>query len=166
MEIFPQIIESRKRVISEESAYQMTSFLMGVIKRGTAKNINNFEFEIAGKTGTTNNNKDSWFIGFNSEITVGLYVGYDKPKTLGSNETGSKVAAPIFADFMKNVYIKRVPKPFFPPEGVKFVNVDIKSGLPSNKNSIQEVFKKDFNFIKKEDVNEPPDIDTRFKGSY
>mgnify|MGYP001230432587 CR=1 FL=1 len=166
LEIFPQIIESRKRVISEESAYQMTSFLMGVIKRGTAKNINNFEFEIAGKTGTTNNNKDSWFIGFNSEITVGLYVGYDKPKTLGSNETGSKVAAPIFADFMKNVYIKRVPKPFFPPEGVKFVNVDIKSGLPSNKNSIQEVFKKDFNFINKEDVNEPSDIDKRFKGFY
>ena len=163
---FPEIIENRKRVISKESAYQMTSFLMGVIKRGTAKNINFFDFEVAGKTGTTNNNKDSWFIGYNSEITVGLYVGYDKPRTLGPNETGSKVAAPIFADFMKNVYVEKVPKPFFPPEGVKFVNVDIKSGLPSNKNFIQEVFKKDFNFINKEDVNESSDIDTRFKGFY
>ena len=78
----------------------MTSFLMGVIKRGTAKNINNFEYQIAGKTGTTNENQDAWFVGFNSEITVGVFVGYDEPKSLGKFETGSKVAAPIFKDFM------------------------------------------------------------------
>ena len=92
------------KVFSEESAYQMTSFLMGVIKRGTAKNINSFEYQIAGKTGTTNENQDAWFIGFNSEITVGVFVGYDEPKSLGKFETGSKVAAPIFIDFMDKAY--------------------------------------------------------------
>ena len=103
----PEIKNNSERIFSEDSAYQMTSFLMGVIKRGTAKNINNFDYQIAGKTGTTNENQDAWFIGFNSEITVGVFVGYDEPKSLGKFETGSKVAAPIFKDFMDKAYHKK-----------------------------------------------------------
>ena len=82
----------------------MTSFLMGVISRGTAKNINNFDFQVAGKTGTTNDNQDAWFIGYSSEYTVGVFVGFDVPKSLGKFETGSNVAAPIFEEFFsKNI---------------------------------------------------------------
>ena len=81
----------------------MISFLMGVIKRGTAKNINSFDYQIAGKTGTTNENQDAWFIGFSSELTVGVFVGYDVPKSLGNFETGSKVARQYFMIFLKNI---------------------------------------------------------------
>ena len=166
LEVFPEIIENRKRIISEESSYQMTSFLMGVIERGTAKNIKYLDFEVAGKTGTTNNNQDAWFIGYNSEITVGVYVGFDKPKTLGKSETGSRVAAPIFGDFMKTVYNNKKPYPFLRPEGVKFINVDSKSGEPSNKNYIQEVFKKSFNFDQKSNINLPSENDHNTRGFY
>ncbi len=146
LEVLPQIYENRKKVVSSETAFQITSLLMGVIKRGTAKNLNFLDFQVAGKTGTTNNNQDAWFIGYNSEITVGIYIGYDEPKTLGKSETGSKVAAPIFGEFMKTVYSKRKPMPFLVPEGIKFVNVNIKTGIPSNNNFIQESLKKDFDF--------------------
>ena len=83
----PKIVNNTEKIISEDTAYQMTSFLMGVIKRGTAKNINVFDYQVAGKTGTTNENQDAWFIGYNSEITVGVFVGYDEPKSLGRFET-------------------------------------------------------------------------------
>ncbi len=146
----PKIKNHKKTIFSKESSYQMTSFLMGVIERGTAKNINNFDFQIAGKTGTTNDNQDAWFIGYNSEITVGVYVGYDVPKSLGKYETGSKVAAPIFNDLMKKLYEKRKPKPFMIPESIKFINIDLLSGKPSNYDYITEVFKNNFNF----DLNE------------
>ena len=148
----PEIEETRKRILSEESCYQMTSLLMGVLKRGTAKNINYLDFQVAGKTGTTNNNQDAWFIGYNSDITVGVYVGYDAPKSLGSNQTGSNVAAPIFGEFMKKIYKNNKPKPFKVPNGIKFVNIDITSGFPSNTNFIQEAFKKDFDF--EENINQ------------
>ena len=165
LEVFPNIVENRKRVISEESSYQMTSFLMGVIERGTAKNIKYLDFQVAGKTGTTNNNQDAWFIGYNSEITVGVYVGYDKPKTLGKSETGSRVAAPIFGDFMSNAYKEKKPYPFLRPEGVKFINVDSKTGEPSNEDYIQEVFKKSFNFDQKSNINLPSN-DSNKRGFY
>ena len=124
----------------------MTSFLMGVIKRGTAKNINKFDFQVAGKTGTTNDNQDAWFIGYNSEITIGVYVGYDVPKSLGRFETGSKVAAPIFYDLMNKLYTEKKPKPFVIPENIKFINIDLNSGKPSNSDYITEAFKNNFNF--------------------
>ena len=145
-EDFPEIENNSERVFSRESAYQMTSFLMGVIKRGTAKNISNFNFQVAGKTGTTNENQDAWFIGFNSEITVGVFVGFDEPKSLGKSETGSKVAAPIFQNFMAEANINKNPKPFHIPETIKFINVDLLSGKPSDKNFITEAFKSSFSF--------------------
>ena len=142
----PKIKNNKKNVFSSESAYQMTSFLMGVIQRGTAKNINNFDFQVAGKTGTTNDNQDAWFVGYNSEITIGVFVGYDVPKSLGKFETGSKVAAPIFHDLMQEIYKKNKPKPFVIPENIKFINVDLVSGKPSDKDFITEAFKNNFDF--------------------
>ena len=142
----PKIKNNKKNVFSTESAYQMTSFLIGVIQRGTAKNINDFEFQVAGKTGTTNNNQDAWFVGYNSEITIGVFVGYDVPKSLGKFETGSKVAAPIFHDLMQKIYKKQPPKPFVIPENIKFINVDLVSGKPSNADFITEAFKNNFDF--------------------
>ena len=162
----PKIKNHKKTIFSKESSYQMTSFLMGVIERGTAKNINNFDFQIAGKTGTTNDNQDAWFIGYNSEITVGVYVGFDKPKTLGISETGSKVAAPIFGSFMKEAYNNSRPYPFKRPDGVKYINVDIKTGEKKKKNSIQEVFKKDFSFDEKSNIPLPSEQDNDRRGFY
>ncbi len=135
-----------EQIFSSETAYQMTSFLMGVIKRGTAKNINSFSFQVAGKTGTTNENQDAWFVGYNSEITVGVFVGHDVPKSLGRFETGSRVAAPIFENFLHKIYQNNEPKPFNIPESIKFINVDLFSGEPSNHDFITESFKNDFNF--------------------
>ena len=161
----PEIKNYNKNVFSSESAYQITSFLMGVIERGTAKNINDFDFQVAGKTGTTNDNQDAWFIGYNSEITVGVFVGYDVPKSLGRFETGSKVAAPIFHDLMKKLYNNRKPMPFIIPEDIKFINIDLDSGEPSNLNYITEAFKNDFNFeINKIKNNEVDEFD--LKGFY
>ena len=138
---------------------------MGVIERGTAKNINDFDFQVAGKTGTTNNNQDAWFIGYNSEITVGVFVGYDVPKSLGKFETGSKVAAPIFQDLMKRLYKTRKPKPFIIPENIKFINIDLVSGLPSNSNFITEVFKSNFNF-ENNNKNDNKNKDFDLRGFY
>ena len=162
----PEIEETRKKIISSESSYQMTNLLMGVLKRGTAKNLDYFDFQVAGKTGTTNNNQDAWFIGYTSEITVGVYVGYDSPQTLGSGQTGSNVAAPIFGQFMNQVYDKRKPKPFSVPEGVKFINVDLNTGLPSNKNFVQEAFKNNFKFDDKKIKIEDSQSQNDFQGFY
>ena len=109
-------------------------------------NINNFNFQIAGKTGTTNNNQDAWFIGYNSELTVGVFVGYDVPKSLGRFETGSKVAAPIFNDFMKKIYSNKNPRPFIIPKKIKFMNIDLFTGEPTNDKYITEAFKSGFSF--------------------
>ena len=96
-----------ERVISEETAYQMTSILEGVIQRGTGKKLRSLKVPLAGKTGTTNDNYDAWFIGFSSNLVVGVYVGYDSPKTLGKFETGSKVALPIFKNFIEKAFFER-----------------------------------------------------------
>ena len=162
----PEIKPETSRVFSEESAYQMISFLMGVIQRGTAKNINSFDYQIAGKTGTTNENQDAWFVGFSSELTVGVFVGYDVPKSLGKFETGSKVAAPIFHDFFKNIYKSNFPKPFNIPKSIKFINIDIATGKPSNQNFITESFKNNFNFESKYDIKKDSSDDFQFKGFY
>ena len=162
----PEIKPETSRVFSEESAYQMISFLMGVIQRGTAKNINSFDYQIAGKTGTTNENQDAWFVGFSSELTVGVFVGHDVPKSLGKFETGSKVAAPIFHDFFKNIYKSNFPKPFNIPKSIKFINIDIATGKPSNQNFITESFKNNFNFESKYDIKKDSSDDFQFKGFY
>ena len=101
----PKIISNQEYSIDPKVAYQITSMMEGVIKRGTAKRLNDFNVPIAGKTGTTNENKDAWFIGYSPEIVIGVFVGYDKPKTLGYKQTGSSVAVPIFKNLSKKIEI-------------------------------------------------------------
>ena len=90
-----------KKVFSPQTAYQITSILEGVIQRGTGKKLRKLRLNLAGKTGTTNENTDAWFIGFTSNLVIGVYVGMDNPKPLGKYETGSKTALPIFENFVK-----------------------------------------------------------------
>ena len=147
----PKIKNNNERVISEETAYQMTSILQGAVQRGTAKKLKSLNVPLAGKTGTTNNNYDAWFIGFSSNLIIGVYVGYDNPKTLGKYETGSKAALPIFKNFVENALYKEDFKEFQIPEKIYLTSLNYDSGLksaPGEKNTITEALKlKDINNI-------------------
>ena len=103
----PSIKDNKKQIISPETAYQITSMLEGVIKRGTGRKLRNLNLNLAGKTGTTNKNMDAWFLGFTSKLVIGVYVGFDEPKSLGKYETGAKAALPVFKKFVKNAIKKR-----------------------------------------------------------
>ena len=150
-ENYPFIEYDNKRIFSKETAYQMTSILEGTVRRGTAKKLRDLKVPIAGKTGTTNNNYDAWFIGFTSNLVLGVYVGFDNPKTLGKYETGSKVALPIFKDFIKNALFREDFNEFKIPEGIYLTSLDYDTGLKSslgNKNTIIEALKaRDINNI-------------------
>ncbi len=140
----PKIIDKNKQVISEETAYQMTSILEGVVKRGTGKKLRTLKVPLAGKTGTTNKNFDAWFIGFTSDLVIGVYIGYDEPKSLGKFETGSKAALPIFKEFIERALYKEDIKPFKSPSNIYFFPVDYKTGEDvsfTNKKAIIEAFK-------------------------
>jgi len=146
----PRIQDNRKQIISPETAYQVTSMMEGVIKRGTGRKLKNLNLVLAGKTGTTNNNMDAWFIGFTSKLVIGVYVGFDEPKSLGRYETGAKAALPIFKKFVKNVVTKKDATPFKVPENINLVMVDVETGLQPDSNTkkiIYESFKIKDNFI-------------------
>ena len=141
---YPKIKDSYNQAFSSQTAYQMTSLLEGVIQRGTGKKLKKLELNIAGKTGTTNENTDAWFIGFTSNLVIGVYVGMDDPKPLGKYETGSKTALPIFKDFIEKVVKKSNARPFKVAEGITMMVVDPKSGEKakfSSKNTIVEAYK-------------------------
>ncbi len=143
---YPKIKNSYKEIFSHETAYQMTSILEGVVQRGTGKKLRDLKLNIAGKTGTTNKNTDTWFIGFTSNLLVGVYVGSDNPSPLGKYETGSKTALPIFKDFIKQAVKKSDARPFKAAEDTIMMVVDPKTGQKakfSSKNTIIEVFKKE-----------------------
>ena len=106
-EEIPIIQDDREQIISPATAYQITSMLEGVVKRGTGRNLRDLKLTLAGKTGTTNKNMDAWFLGFTSKIVIGVYVGFDEPESLGRYETGAKAALPIFKNFIKNVVKKK-----------------------------------------------------------
>ena len=140
----PPVIEDRYiRVFNEDVSYQMVNILKGVVERGTGKKLKKLKLELAGKTGTTNENLDAWFIGFTPELLVGVYVGFDEPSTLGKKETGSKAALPVFADIMKELKPNNFIPFFKSTETVKFAKIHAKTGLKSfgNKNTINESFK-------------------------
>ena len=140
----PKIENTNERVLSEETAYQMTSILSGAVERGTAKKLRTLNVPLAGKTGTTNDNFDAWFIGFSSNLIIGVYVGYDNPKTLGKYETGSKAALPIFKHFVENALFEEDFKEFEIPENIflTFLNYDTGSkAKPGDKNTIVEALK-------------------------
>ena len=143
-ENLPQIKNNYKQIFSPQTAYQMTSILEGVIQRGTGKKLKNLNLQLAGKTGTTNKNTDAWFIGFTSNLVIGVYVGFDNPRTLGKFETGSKTALPIFKEFVKNSVNNREARPFKVAKGIKMMVVDVSTGKKANsesKNTIIEAFK-------------------------
>jgi len=111
-ENYPDIEDEFLQIFSTETAYQMTSILEGTVQNGTAKNLKDLNLDLGGKTGTTNGNTDTWFIGFTSKLAIGVYVGSDKPKPLGKYETGAKTALPIFKSFVKNAIKKEDARPF------------------------------------------------------
>ena len=146
----PLIQDDRKQIISSETAYQITSMLEGVVKRGTGRKLRELNLSLAGKTGTTNKNMDAWFLGFTSKLVIGVYVGFDEPKTLGKYETGAKVALPVFKKFVEKVIRKKDALPFKVPKGINLVMVDVETGLQPNDNTkrvIYESFKEEDNFI-------------------
>ena len=139
----PQIALKTERIITDEaSAYQITSMLTGAIERGTGVAAKKLGKIIAGKTGTTNDSKDTWFVGYTPRIIVGTYIGYDTPKDLGKRATGSNVALPVFIHFMENAYTDIPSLAFKVPQSVRLVSIDPKTGTNmSGKGSIIEVFK-------------------------
>tara|TARA_B100001123_G_scaffold243541_1_gene272258 strand:- start:3092 stop:3901 length:810 start_codon:yes stop_codon:yes gene_type:complete len=145
----PLIKDDRKQIISTETAYQITSMMEGVVKRGTGRKLRNLNLQLAGKTGTTNKNMDAWFLGFTSKLVIGAYVGFDEPQTLGRYETGAKAALPIFKKFVERVIKKKEALPFKVPKSINLVMVDVETGLQPNGNTkkvIYESFKSRDNF--------------------
>ncbi len=148
---FPKIKNNSEQVISKETAYQMASILQGAVQRGTAKKLRSLKVPLGGKTGTTNDNYDAWFIGFSSNLVIGVYIGYDNPKTLGKFETGSKAALPIFKDFVEKALYKEDFNEFKIPENIYLTSLNYDTGIksaPGDKNSITEALKlRDINNI-------------------
>ena len=141
---YPIIDDQYKQVFSPQTAYQITSLLEGVVQRGTGKKLKKLKLNLAGKTGTTNDNTDTWFIGYTSNLVIGVYVGMDNPKPLGKFETGSKVALPIFEDFVKKAVKKSDARPFKVAEGITMMVVDSVSGQKakfSSEDTIIEAYK-------------------------
>ena len=124
----PKISDNFEQVISPQTAYQITSILEGVVLRGTGKKLKDLNLDIAGKTGTTNKNTDTWFVGFTSKLAIGVYVGMDDPKPLGKYETGSKTALPIFKEFIKKAVKKKDARPFKVAKDISMMVVDANTG--------------------------------------
>lgn len=151
----PEVTDDRERVLDELSAYQMVSILQGVAVRGTGARLAALHKNLAGKTGTTNENKDAWFMGFSPDMVVGIYVGFDEPRTLGRIETGAAAALPIFYDFMKEALKDKPNLEFRVPKGINFVRVNPNTGRPAglgDKVVIMEALKPDFRFGDKQRV--------------
>ena len=141
---FPKIQDNYKQVFSPQTAYQLTSILQGVVERGTGKKLKKLGLNIAGKTGTTNENTDAWFIGFTSNLVIGVYVGMDNPEPLGKYETGSKAALPIFEEFVKKAIKKSEARPFKVADDMTLMVVDSLTGEKAkftSKNTIIESYK-------------------------
>ncbi len=140
----PALPDERPRVVDAATAFQMVSILQGVVERGTGRRILGLGRPLAGKTGTTNDSNDCWFIGFSPDLVVGVWFGFDTPRTLGPNETGASVAVPPFRDIMEAALKGEPAIPFRVPPGIKLVRVDPASGLPvrpSERGAIWEAFK-------------------------
>ena len=158
-EEIPKITDNFPQIFSAETAYQVTSMLEGAVQRGTGRKLKDLNLDLAGKTGTTNENTDAWFVGFTSNLVVGVYVGFDEPKSLGRYETGSKTALPIFKAFIKNAVKKKDARPFKVAKNIKMMVIDLITGKKANfgsKKTIIEVFKKNrlenINFEGKDDL--------------
>ncbi len=145
----PEIADDREQVLDELTAYQMVSILQGVVQRGTGARLSQLGKTLAGKTGTTNDTKDAWFIGFSPDLVAGVYIGFDDPRTLGRVETGAAAALPIFYDFMKEALKDKPNLEFRVPKGIRFVRINPKTGKPAtldDKVVITEALKPDFDY--------------------
>ena len=125
----PVLVDKREQVIDPMTAYQMTSIMEGVVQRGTATVLRQVGKPLAGKTGTTNDEKDVWFVGFSPDLAVGMYMGYDKPRHIGNRATGGGLAAPVIGEFLKVALADKPAVPFRVPAGIKLIRVDAKSGV-------------------------------------
>src|ERR1700744_3931846 len=127
----PQLIDHQEQALDPMTAHQITSMMEGVVQAGTAAALRDVGKPIAGKTGTTNDARDAWFVGFSPDLVVGIYMGYDKPRSLGRGNagTGGHLAAPIGRDFLKLALADKPPTPFKIPAGIKLIRVDANSGL-------------------------------------
>lgn len=139
----PLVVDNRAQVLDPMTAYQITSMLEGVVQRGTGTAVRSVGRPIAGKTGTTNDYKDAWFVGFTPELAVGVYVGYDIPRSMGRSSSGGELAAPIFADFVSAALEGQPPTPFTMPPGMHKEWIDPASGVEivAGGSGIQEAFK-------------------------
>ncbi len=147
----PDLKDAREQIVDPMSAYQMTSILEGVAIRGTGARLRYLKKHLAGKTGTSNQNKDGWFMGFSPDLVVGVYMGFDEPRTLGRRETGAAVALPVFYNFMKEALANQADIPFRIPNGIKLVRINHQTGkpaVPTDTAVILEALKPDFDFDK------------------
>ncbi len=143
-EILEEMSPVRKKVIEASTAYIMTSLLEGVVKHGTGRRVRALGRPVAGKTGTTNNLHDAWFVGYTPRYITGVWVGFDQERSLGKGETGSRAASPIFLGFMKEILKNEPVRVFQVPDGVVFAKIDAETGLlpiPESKKTIFECFK-------------------------
>jgi penicillin-binding protein 1A len=139
-----ELVDNREQVLDPMTAYQITSMMEGVVQRGTATTIAELGRPIAGKTGTTNEEKDAWFIGYTPDLVVGVFMGFDQPRPMGKGSTGGGLAAPIFKDFMAAALEGTRPVDFRVPEGMKLVAIDRKTGMHAREGQpgvIMEAFK-------------------------
>ncbi len=157
----PVLSDDRLNVIRPETAYQMVSMLEGVVERGTGVAIRRLGMHLAGKTGTTNDNIDAWFLGFSPDLVVGVFTGFDEPQSLGATEQGASVAVPIFRDFMEQALAGQNDIPFRIPSGVRLVRIDAESGALANDRS-EEVILEAFRPGSEPTAAESAVLDTRF----
>jgi len=140
----PVLADIREQIIDPDTAYQVTSLMEGVVQRGTATSLKKLGRPVAGKTGTTNEERDAWFVGYTPDLVVGIFVGYNKPRPMGKGNTGGGLAAPIFADFV-GAALKGTPViPFRVPPSINLVRVNATTGMlamPGEENVIIEAFK-------------------------
>ncbi|MES5096836.1 penicillin-binding protein 1A [Agrobacterium sp. BA1120] len=140
----PTIVDNREQVLDPMTAYQTTSMLEGVVQRGTAAGKIKVDLPVAGKTGTTNDEKDAWFVGYTPDLVAGLYIGFDSPAPLGRGGTGGSLAAPIFGEFIALAAKHLEPSKFIVPNGMQFIAVNRKTGMAANEgepDTIMEAFK-------------------------
>lgn len=127
----PELIDDREQVLDPMTAYQITSMMEGVVQRGTATSVRAVGRPVAGKTGTTNDEKDAWFVGYTPDLAVGVFVGFDNPKPMGRGATGGQVAAPIFTAFLQEALAAKPPVEFRVPRGLQLIPINRRTGLRS-----------------------------------
>jgi penicillin-binding protein 1A len=124
----PGFVDTREQVMNPYTAYQITSMMEGVVERGTGKKVQIVGKPVAGKTGTSNEERDAWFVGFTPDLAVGVYIGYDNPKPMGKGRTGGEVAAPVVADFMRLALRDKAAIPFRVPRAIELIPIHVNTG--------------------------------------